>query len=291
MRTLCAALFLSLGLIAVAQDKKPADPPKSERADKFAAMKKKFETENKELQERFQKAETAADRRSLQAEMRELALLTASKVFELAKDDPKDATGFDAAAFIVQTAGRVGASGGDVEKAVGLLAEHHAANPKVKDLLIPAMNLGDAGDKLVKAVAEKATDKEAKGTALFILGYKLAQQVDDEEDEKKIAALVKEATELLEKAAKEAPEVKIGGGTLAKFAEREIEGLKAVTALVVGKPAPEVESLLLDGKKVKLSDYKGKVVLLDIWATWCGPCVTMIPHERELVKSMKDKPV
>jgi thiol-disulfide isomerase/thioredoxin len=41
---------------------------------------------------------------------------------------------------------------------------------------------------------------------------------------------------------------------------------------------------------VELSSYRGKVVLLDFWATWCGPCVAMIPHERELVTKMADKP-
>src|SRR5580765_7390474 len=47
-------------------------------------------------------------------------------------------------------------------------------------------------------------------------------------------------------------------------------------------PAPEWELKDLDGKPVKLSDFKGKVVILDFWATWCGPCRMEIPGFVEL---------
>ena len=51
--------------------------------------------------------------------------------------------------------------------------------------------------------------------------------------------------------------------------------------LAVGKPAPEIEGVDVDGKPLKLSDYKGKVVVLVFWGSWCGPCMAQVPHERE----------
>jgi len=48
---------------------------------------------------------------------------------------------------------------------------------------------------------------------------------------------------------------------------------------------------LLDGQSKKLSDYSGKVLVVDLWATWCGPCRQEIPHLVEIARSYKDKGV
>ncbi|RFU69281.1 TlpA family protein disulfide reductase [Peribacillus saganii] len=51
-----------------------------------------------------------------------------------------------------------------------------------------------------------------------------------------------------------------------------------------GVPAPDFELTLLDGETVKLSDYKGKTVILNFWATWCPPCKAEMPHMQNFYK-------
>jgi peroxiredoxin len=56
-----------------------------------------------------------------------------------------------------------------------------------------------------------------------------------------------------------------------------------------GVRAPDFTFPGLDGKKVSLADYKGKVVLLNIWATWCAPCVAEMPSMEKLYRELKDE--
>ena len=55
------------------------------------------------------------------------------------------------------------------------------------------------------------------------------------------------------------------------------------------KKAPDFALKSLDGKTVKLSDYKGKVVIIDFWATWCKPCNKPIPELNKVYELYKEK--
>jgi peroxiredoxin len=54
-------------------------------------------------------------------------------------------------------------------------------------------------------------------------------------------------------------------------------------------PAPAFSTRNLDDQPVTLEDYRGKVVLLHFWATWCGPCKEEMPHMEALWKKYRDK--
>ena len=55
-------------------------------------------------------------------------------------------------------------------------------------------------------------------------------------------------------------------------------------SVLVGKPAPDFELQLLTGKKFQLAQNRGRVVVLDFWATWCGPCLTAMPLVDRIVR-------
>jgi thiol-disulfide isomerase/thioredoxin len=57
----------------------------------------------------------------------------------------------------------------------------------------------------------------------------------------------------------------------------------------IGKPAPPISARDVDGKPVSLAELKGKVVLVDFWATWCPPCVAAIPTLDALAQKYRDR--
>lgn len=66
---------------------------------------------------------------------------------------------------------------------------------------------------------------------------------------------------------------------------------KPKEVLKPGDLSPELRAVDLDGKPVTLKSFKGKYVYIDLWATWCSPCIGEIPHLQNLEKRFQGKKI
>ena len=66
--------------------------------------------------------------------------------------------------------------------------------------------------------------------------------------------------------------------------------LELMCTMSVGNNAPEIDGEDLEGRRMCLSDYRGKVVVLSFWGNWCTLCVSMYPYEQSLVETMRGRP-
>jgi peroxiredoxin len=186
-----------------------------------------------------------------------------------------------------------------------LLNEHHAANPKIgKGIAILAYYPPSEADTthhqavaLLKAVAEKNPDRGARGHAAIALAWLAKQKFQLAESKaapetERLAAEAEKQFETVIRNYGDCRNLRTRGarpatGTLAEEVKPE---LYEVRRLRIGKPAPDIEGEDLNAAKFRMSDYRAKVILLVFWASWCGPCMGAVPHEKELVEHFKNRP-
>ncbi|HKB06084.1 MAG TPA: TlpA disulfide reductase family protein [Gemmataceae bacterium] len=288
-RVLLIGLVLFAGGLGLSSGDEPAAPA-SPLGRKLTKLQKQFETDKQPLKKKLADAKDPEDKKQITFQIKELHALTASDALDLAEDGKKTEDGLDAAVFVLKLLGEYQITGQDMDKAAAIVLENHIDSPKIAPALEHMVGCGPTGLLFLETVVEKATKPDVQALALYYNALAMDAKATAAEgpsgDDVKIANFRGRAADMMERAAKLAPDAKVGTDTLAKAVATEVASLR----IGPGNPVPDVEGTDLDGKKVKLSSYRGKVVLFDFWATWCGPCKAMIPHERELTEKLKDMP-
>ncbi len=275
MSGILAASIVALPLMAQDKAKDKAGDKSKERAEKFNAIVEDYKKAVPDVRKALQNAETDKEREEI---LEKLTKDFSPRILKLVEADPKDEQSLEMLMFAVQALPK--ADG----KVYDALADNWADNAKIKQLCQRMMfQPQEHAAKLLQKVLKENKDKDAQGFSCYALAKIAAEQLG--KGDKKAEA---DAEKYYARVVEDFADVSVGRNT--KLGDLAKGSLFEIRNLGIGKKAPNVESKNLDDKKVQLSDYKGKVVVLDIWATWCGPCKAMIPHEREMVEKLKDKP-
>jgi peroxiredoxin len=178
-----------------------------------------------------------------------------------------------------------------------IVLDHHLEKPEVGQLCFDARQRGgeDWVRRILKAAAEKHPQNAVRGVATFSLGdyYRgAARPFGTPPPKEQSERLLKKATDYYQQTIKTFADVTTPDGkwNLGERAKHELARLKNLENLQVGRPAPPIDGTDLEGKPLKLEDYRGKVVVVVFWGSWCGPCMAQVPHERELHARLAGKP-
>lgn len=211
---------------------------------------------------------------------------SAGEFIKLAEQHPKSLVAVDALTWVVVNVSR----GKDLDRAITLLETEYMQNERLATI---CQKLPDrpslASESLLRELRAKSPHKDIRAHASFHLAVYLQRQLalinafkNDEANRRQFEqfygkdltghlatlntpASLKEIEAIYEVVGRSFADVRLDDSTMGETARRQ---LYAIRNLSIGRTAPEITGQDVDGKTFKLSDYRGKVVLLDFWGHW-----------------------
>jgi peroxiredoxin len=235
------------------------------------------------------------------------------RFLDLAESAPDDPASADALVWIIQR----GFAGPDLDRAIDLLAEHHAASTMVGHASMTlSHSISPEAEPLFRAIMEHNDSRNIKGLACLSLGRYLKNlsetvrslredpveanewkmmMIESGAEEKAFEslaarepdALLKQAEETLEQAVRDYGDTSGQSGRLADDAQKDLHEIRN---LALGKPTPEIKGQDLEGRDLKLGDFRGKVVCLLFWTKTCTTCQDVVAYEHSLTNSLRNEP-
>ena len=263
LRSITGVLLVLLMTATLSAQRVPTKPPikvkpgpVTEAGQQYRVLLGEFGQQRLAYSKAYREAKTAADRVKVRQELYPKPEKLAGKFLVLAKEHPDDPVAVQALVWVVSNV-RIGRAPAE---AIDLLIENNIEDKAMVAVCQRLMrNTSPPARRLLEQVLEKNPLREAKGQACFglMMQSKYAARANPakEADVKKFA----------ERVIKDFADLKHYRGTIGEAAKRE---LYEVQNLGIGKTAPEIAGEDIDGVKFKLTDYRGKVVVIDFWGDW-----------------------
>ena len=213
------------------------------------------------------------------------------KLLELGEQQPNSNAAFQAqvAALYVVHDSDAELTADIVARSARHLADHFGAEGMGKVALLASPLPHPAVRRLLQSVLDKSPHREDRGLACFALIKNLKIERDQTSEPAALKRIDKQALGLVRRINnQEFGDVTVNDLPLADALKALAESM--TPQLSPGSVAPEIIGKDLEGNRLKLSDYRGKVVMLQFWAGWCPHCRKLIPYQREFVTKMKKRP-